>query len=125
MNVTGSMIVSIPLWLFATIFFLYLLKPRPAFQSREKYPIHALMCVSFGSMFAALAKWTWDGVMTMGMFISIPFWICAAIFASATVGCLLDKRAGETDGDLVAQGIIGLVITGVLIIIAALIVKLL
>lgn len=117
--ITGSMILSIPLWLFSLIFFLYLFKPKPAYQSREKYPIHAVMCVVLGCMFAALAKTMWDGALTLGMILSIPFWISAAVFSSATIGCLREEKVDP------AQAVIGLVLTGILAVIAAALVKLL
>lgn len=123
MNVTASMLASIPLWVLTAIFVGYVFFPKPEYRSKKEYPKHLVMCVLFGSITATLAKVIWDGAFTVGYLVSIPFWTLAIFSIIGTWGCIKDRKPEETEVDLVVQGFIGIVLVGIFGALAAACVK--
>lgn len=58
--------------------------------------------------------------MTVGIIASIPFWICAVIFAVGIVSCPMLRKPGETVETLVTQSLVCLFVCGGFAAIAAL-----
>lgn len=50
---------------------------------------------------------------------SIPFWVAGFIFTLGGVIAPFNRRLGETDRDLMEQFIIGIILGGILFVIAA------
>lgn len=114
-------IASLPLWGLATLFLVYTILPRGEFRTREKFPVHVVMCLIVSTLLGVFAAVVWDGALRLGMIVSLPFWLIAGACVVGTVGAVKNPRPGETHADLAVQGVIGTLFTGILSVLAALV----
>lgn len=113
-------VASIPMWGLAILFFASIFVPRDEFEARDN-TVHVAVCLLASTLAASFAAAIWDASLRLGMFVSLPFWICAGLCAIGTYGAVRNQRPGETRSDLAVQGVLGLIGTGIMAVLAALV----